>query len=597
MPDSRINALSAVTASANGRRWRWRLDQEGERLAAMIAQGHGLPDVLARVIAGRRIAFEDVPRFLDPRIRDWLPDPDTLRDMRKASARLALAIERRERVAVFGDYDVDGACSAALLAGFLTAQGARSRIHIPDRLTEGYGPNSEAIRMLAGEGATLLVTVDCGTTSFEPLAEAKRLGLDVVVLDHHQAAETLPDVEALVNPNRQDDLSGLGHLCAAGVVFVTLVALARTLRERGQGAAHDLLDHLDIVALATVADVVPLIGLNRAFVRQGLKVMGRRGRLGLRALMDAAGLNEPPAPYHLGFLLGPRINAGGRIGDAALGSRLLLTEEIGEAERIAAELNRLNLERRTVEQAMLAAAEGEALRQAGIDDEGAPMVIVGADDWHPGIVGLVAARLKERYRRPAFALAFQPDGLGAGSARSISGVDLGAVVRRAVEKGLLVKGGGHAMAAGVTIKKAGLAAFTAYLAEALAGPVAEARRQDALVIDAALTAGGATLELFEAIEKASPFGQANPEPVFVLLNHRIAELALVGENHLRMVLRGGDGGFIRAISFRVADTPLGQALKKAGDAPHHIAVTLTMDRRSAKGRIEARVLDIAPAVG
>ena len=380
-----------------------------------------------------------------------------------------------------------------------------------------------------------------------------------------------------------------------GVVFVTLVALARTLRERGQGAAFDLLDQLDIVALATVADVVPLIGLNRAFVRQGLKVMARRGRLGLRALMDAAGLNEPPAPYHLGFLLGPRINAGGRIGDAALGSRLLLTDDLAEAQRIAAELDMLNRDRQAVEQEMLAAAESEALRQAGIEGEGMPMVIVGADDWHPGIVGLVAARLKERYRRPAFALAFQPDGLGAGSARSITGVDLGAIVRRAVDNGLLVKGGGHAMAAGVTIERARLAAFTAYLTEALAGPVAAARLLDALVIDAPLTAGGATLELYEAMEKAAPYGQANPEPIFALLNHRIAEVALVGENHLRMALRGPDGAMMRGISFRAADTPLGRTLQNAGDAPHHVAVTLTMDRRSARSRIEARVLDVAPA--
>jgi len=586
-------ALLGVAASANGRRWQARLDGDGERLAAALAQTEALPDALARILAGRGVGMADAGRYLEPRLRDWLPDPDTLRDMPLAADRLRAAIARREQVAVFGDYDVDGACSAALLAGFLTRHGVRPRIHIPDRLTEGYGPNVEAIRMLAAEGATLLVAVDCGTTGFEPLAEAKRLGLDVIVLDHHQAGEALPEALALVNPNRQDDLSGLGTLCAAGIVFVTLVAVARALRQAGQAVTGDLMDDLDLVALATVADVVPLVGLNRAFVHQGLKVMARRARLGLRALMDVAGLAEPPAPYHLGFLLGPRINAGGRIGNAALGSRLLLSEDEVESTRIAAELDRLNRERRAVEQAMLAAAEGEALAQVGLDDQGASALLVGAEDWHPGVVGLVAARLKERYRRPAFALAFAADGTGVGSARSIAGVDIGRVVRGAVEAGLLIKGGGHAMAAGITVERARLPEFSAYLERELAGPVALARARQALSIDALLSAGGATPDFFKALERAAPFGQGNPEPVFALAGHRLENLATVGENHMRFRLVAPDGAALGGIAFRVHGTPLGEALVAGRGEPRHAAVTLSRNRRGTTERIEARLIDLA----
>ena len=378
---------------------------------------------------------------------------------------------------------------------FLRRGGLAPIVHIPDRIFEGYGPNVDAIRTLAGRGATLLVTVDCGTTSHEPLAEARRLGLDVIVIDHHLADETLPDVLAVVNPNRLDDLSNLGHLAAVGLVFMTIVAVNRELRARGFWSTDrpepDLLGMLDLVALGTVADVVPLKGLNRAFVTKGLLALRRRENIGLTALMDVARLGGPPEPWHLGFLLGPRINAGGRIGRATLGVDLLLQEDSIEGARLAAELDRLNRERQTIEMATLAQAEAEAMAALGLEEKGA-VVVTAAEGWHPGVVGLVAARLKERYGRPAFAIALEPGGIGTGSGRSIAGVDLGRAVRRAVSEGLLVKGGGHAMAAGVTLRKDALAPFRAYMEDALGAAVAAARSVDALFVDGALSAAAAT---------------------------------------------------------------------------------------------------------
>lgn len=567
--------------------------------AETLAQVDGVADILARLLAGRGVAAGEAARFLEPKLRDLMPDPTVLTGMEAAAARLARAAASGEAVAIFGDYDVDGACSAALLAGFLAQAGARPRIHIPDRLIEGYGPNSDAIAMLAGEGATLLVTVDCGTTSDGPLAEARRLGLDVVVLDHHQAPEQLPEVESLVNPNRQDDLSGLGHLCAAGVVFLTLVATSRVLRRQGfwadRGGEPDLLAALDLVALATVADVVPLRGLNRAFVRQGIAILRGRARPGLAALMDVAGLDGPVQPWHLGFLLGPRINAGGRIGDAGLGARLLLTDDEIEARMIAADLNRLNQERQEIErQAVLeatAAADHALLRTPGL-----PVLLAGSADWHPGIVGLVAARLKERFNRPAFALALNTHGGATGSGRSIAGVDLGLAVRAAVEAGLALKGGGHAMAAGVTLASGQADAFHAFLVEHLAGPVAAQGEAQALLIDGALSAGGANPRLLAEIDRAGPFGAGAPEPVFVFPSHRLIEAAEIGSGgHVRVKLRSGDGGAIGGVAFRVAQEPLGRALLAARGDVVHMAATLTLNRWGGKELAELRVLDLAAA--
>jgi single-stranded-DNA-specific exonuclease len=593
-------AFLGVTRSVLGRPWRDRLDAAGLGRAEALAQLEGMPDILARLLAGRGVEPNEAALYLEPKLRDLLPDPDTLIDMQPAAARLARAVATREQVAIFGDYDVDGACSSALLAGFLAEAGARPRIHIPDRLIEGYGPNSEAIRQLAAEGATLLVTVDCGTTSHEPLAEAKRLGLDVVVLDHHQAPERLPEVEALVNPNRQDDLSGLGHLCAAGVVFLALVATRAELRRQGvwakRGSEPDLLDSLDLVALATVADVVPLRGLNRAFVRQGLAMLRGRARPGLAALMDVAGLDGPVQPWHLGFLLGPRINAGGRIGDAALGARLLLTADEIEARGIAAELNRLNQERQEIERQAVIEATSQA-EHALMRDADMAVLLAASVDWHPGIVGLVAARLKERFRRPALALALNGEGGATGSGRSIAGVDLGRAVRAAVDAGLAVKGGGHAMAAGVTLAAGQDAAFHAFLIERLAVEVGAASESEALRIDAALSAGGANPRLLAEIERAGPFGAGSPEPVFVFPAHRLTDAVEIGSGgHVRVKLRSGDGATIGGIAFRVAQEPLGRALLAARGENVHLAATLTLNRWGGNESAELRVLDLARPV-
>ena len=585
-----------VTNSVLGRAWHERCDASRAVIATAIAQTHGLPDVLARVLAGRGIGVQEAPGFLNPRLRDLMPDPHVVTDMAAAAARLADAVERRETVAIFGDYDVDGACSAALVGEFLRACGVPFLIHIPDRITEGYGPNVEAIRALAGQGARLLVTVDCGTASHEPLAEAARLGLDAVVLDHHQAPEALPPAKALVNPNRQDDLSGLGHLCAAGVVFLALVALNRTLRERGfwnGRPAPDLLASLDLVALATVADVVPLTGLNRAFVRQGLQMMRGRQRAGLAALIDVAALRSAPECWHLGFLIGPRINAGGRIGDAALGSRLLLEVDPVAAGRMAAELDRLNRERQAIEQAAVAEAEAQALLVLAHAPE-ALVVVTSAADWHPGVVGLVAARLKERFRRPAFAFTVQENGLATGSGRSMPGADLGRAVRAAVETGLAIKGGGHVMAAGVTIARADLDRFTAFMTERLTAEMGHAPLLTGLLVDATLTAGGARPDIVTALERAGPYGSRQPEPVFAFANHRLVDAREVnGAGHIRVTLRGGDGATLGGIAFRAAGQPLGHALQKALGGNLHVAGTLCLDRWGGGERVELRLLDAA----
>src|ERR1700709_145994 len=431
-------AFLGVAHSATGKLWRDRLDPRGAARALAIAQRYHLPERLARVIAGRDVEIDAVEDFLDPTIRKLMPDPYTVTEMEAAAKRIADAALRREKVAIFGDYDVDGATSAALLAWHLRHCGLDPLIHIPDRIFEGYGPNTEAVRMLAEKGATLLIAVDCGTTSLEPRGEARRLGMSVVVIDHHQCGDELPIVDALVNPNRSDDLSGLGHLAAGGLVLVTLGAVNRELRARGFWTAGrhapGLLGMLHHVALGTVADVAPLIGLNRAFVAKGLIVMRRRDPVGHTALMDVARLHGPPEAWHLGFMLGPRINAGGRIGRADRGCRLLLEGDISEAARIAAELDRLNTERRVIEQMAEAQAEAEALASLGLEDKGA-VIVTASEGWHPGVVGLVASRLKEKFARPAFAIALEPGGIGTGSGGALSGGLLRLPLRQAGEGG------------------------------------------------------------------------------------------------------------------------------------------------------------------
>lgn len=585
-----------VEKSATGRAWRDQLDERGQARAFTIAQRLGIPELLARVLAGRGVEADEAQAFLDPTIKNLLPDPHTLTEMQAASARIAQAIERSESVAIFGDYDVDGATSSALLARYLRHCGLDPIVHIPDRIFEGYGPNVDAIRAFAERGVTLLITVDCGTTSIEPLTEAKKLGLDTVVIDHHQADEELPPAVAVVNPNRADDLSGLGHLAAVGLVFVTLVALTRELRQRNfwtaSRAEPDLLSLLHLVALGTVADVVALKGLNRAFVAKGLIALRRRDNIGMTALMDAARLTGPPEAWHLGFLLGPRINAGGRIGNAGLGVQLLLEQDPSEAARIAGELDRLNRERQHIEKATVEQAEAEAMAALGIEEKGAVVVTAG-EGWHPGVVGLVAARLKERYGRPAFAIALEPGGIGTGSGRSIPGVDLGRAVRQAVHDKLLLKGGGHAMAAGVTLPKGALSAFRAYLEAALAPSVEIARRETALKIDGAISAGGVTPALVEMLARAGPFGAGNPEPLLALPAHTLSYADPVGENHIRARFKSGDGKFVNAIAFRVAGTPLGKALIDNRGRQMHAAGYLAIDRYQGEERVQMRLTDVA----
>ena len=596
MTESRL--FLGVENSATGRAWRDRLDERGAVRALDIAQRHELPELLARILAGRNIEADAVAAFLDPTIKHAMPDPHVLTAMKEAAERIADAVTRGESVAIFGDYDVDGATSAALLARYLRQCGLAPIIHIPDRLFEGYGPNVEAVRALAERGAKLLVCVDCGTTSIEPLVEAKKLGLDTVVIDHHQADEELPPAVAIVNPNRRDDLSGLGHLAAVGLTFMTVVALNRVLRGRGfwqvGRSEPDLLALLDDVALGTVADVVPLIGLNRAFVAKGLIALRRRERVGHVSLMDVARLTGPPEAWHLGFLLGPRINAGGRIGRADLGVRLLLEDDPIEAAKIAGELDRLNQERQAIEQGTLAQAEAEASAALGLEEKGA-VVVTAAEGWHPGVVGIVAGRLKEKFGRPAFAIALEPGGIGTGSGRSIAGVDIGRAVRRAVTEGLLLKGGGHAMAAGVTLRKGALAELRAFLEATLGADVETARRSSGLMIDGAVTAAAANAELVAMIERAGPFGSGNPEPVLALPAHTVTYAEEVGQAHVRVRLKSADGSGLNAIAFRAAGQKLGVALRNSRGQRVHAAGTFTRDRWQGEERVQFKLTDIAPA--
>lgn len=583
-----------VARSASDNAWRERLSAADARTALAIAQTHGLPDVLARVMAARGVLQDEAPSFLEPSLKLLMPDPSRLVDMDVAVERVADAVQKRTRIAIFGDYDVDGATSSAVLANYLQALGLDPVIHIPDRIIEGYGPNGPAIEALHQAGAGLLVTLDCGSTSFEAFETARRLDLDVVVIDHHQVGEDLPGVKALVNPNRHDDLSGQGHLAAVGVTFLFLVGLNRELRRRGLfegGAQPDLMALLDLVALGTVCDVVPLQGLNRAYVTRGLAVMHQRRNPGLTALSDAARVSGKPVPYHLGFLIGPRINAGGRIGDAALGARLLTTADPHEARAIADRLDQLNTERQAMEAVMLEQAGAEAA--LAVEARDPAVLLTGSDDWHPGIVGLIASRLKEAHRRPSFAIAFDETGKGTGSGRSIPGVDLGKAVRRAVDEGLLEKGGGHAMAAGLTVRRERTAELETFFNDVLAEEVAAATASRELKVDAALTATGATLDLLDLLEKAGPYGAGHAEPVFAFPAHRISFADVVGKGHVRATITSGDGTALKAICFKAEDRPVGKMLLENRGRGLHVAGSLSIDTWQGTPKVQLRILDVA----
>ncbi|MER8990107.1 single-stranded-DNA-specific exonuclease RecJ [Mesorhizobium sp. M0074] len=584
-----------VRQSATGVSWEHRLTERQDMAALAIAQGYGVPDIVARVLAGRGVTAEQTEQFLDPTIRNLLPDPASLTDMDKAASRIAQAVMAREKVAIFGDYDVDGAASSALLKRFLAHFSVPSEIYIPDRIFEGYGPNPEAMRELVSRGATLIVTVDCGTNSAASIDAAKAVGADVVVLDHHQVGGPLPAATAVVNPNREDDLSGQGHLCAAGVVFLCLVQTAKILRSRLPDAAPpDLLGLLDLVALGTVCDVVPLTGINRAFVVKGLQVARQQRNEGLAALARVSRIGEPINTFHLAFLIGPRINAGGRIGDAALGSRLLATDDPVEARTIAETLDRLNQERQSMEQEMLAAARSEADAELA-GGNGPAIVVTASSNWHPGIVGLLASRLKDHARRPAFAIAFNANGVGTGSGRSVSGFDLGRLVREAADAGLIVKGGGHGMAAGITVERAKLGQLRAFFEERAAVDVFRLQGEESLAIDGALAAEGATLALLDALEKAGPFGAGHVAPVFALPRHRLVDARAVGSNHIRADLQSESGGRIQAIAFRAVDTALGEFLFKNRGKPVHVAGSLSGNHWNGNRTVQFRIVDAALA--
>lgn len=577
-------AFLNVEASLSGRRWIGP-GAEAERLAEAMAQATRLPLALCHTLVKRGVAPDEAAAYLAPALRDLLPDPMGLRDMGVAAERFLAALKRRERIAVFADYDVDGGSSAALLLVWLRAMGHRATLYIPDRIDEGYGPNVPAMQKLAA-AHDLIVCVDCGTLSHEPIAAAK--GADVVVLDHHLGGETLPPALAVVNPNRQDEESGLGHLCAASVVFLMLVEVNRRLRAEGM-QGPDLMAMLDLVALATVADVAPLLGVNRAFVRQGLRVMARRERVGLRALADVARMDQAPTPYALGFLLGPRVNAGGRIGQADLGARLLATDDPAEAAALAERLDMLNTERRDIEAAVRAAAMAQA-EARGLDG---PLVWAAGEGWHPGVVGIVAARLKEATNRPAVVIGLEGDE-GKGSARSVSGVDLGAAVQRVTAEGLLLKGGGHRMAAGLTVARDRLDEAMARLAELLARQGAGTGGPADLKLDGLLAPGAATHALVEQLEEAGPFGASSPAPRFAFADQAV-QARRIGENHLRLSFGDGMGAKLEAVAFGAFDGPLGPALENPGHQRFHLAGRLELNSYGGRTRVQLRLEDAARA--
>ncbi|MCU0800197.1 MAG: single-stranded-DNA-specific exonuclease RecJ [Rhodobacteraceae bacterium] len=574
-------AFLNVETSLTGRRWVGPAEAE-TRLAEAMAQQVGLPLALCQTLVRRGIAPDAVPGFLAPALRDLLPDPLCLRDMGRAAARFLAAVRGGQRIAVFADYDVDGGSSAALLLVWLRAMGRQATLYIPDRIDEGYGPNVPAMAAL-GAAHDLIICVDCGTLSHGPIAAA---GCDVIVLDHHLGGDSLPPAHAVVNPNRQDEDGQLAHLCAAGVVFLLLVEVNRLLRVDGvQGP--DLMDLLDLVALATVADVAPLVGVNRAFVRQGLRVMARRERAGLVALADVARMDQAPTPYALGFVLGPRVNAGGRIGAADLGARLLATDKPSEATALAARLDVLNTERRAIE----AAVREEALAQAEArGSSGGALAWAAGDGWHPGVVGIVAARLKEAMHRPAVVIGFDGDE-GKGSGRSVTGVDLGAAIHRLAEEGLITRGGGHRMAAGLTLTRAQLGPAMTRLEDLLARQGAGAAGREDLRLDGLLRPTAATLALVEEIEKAGPFGAGAPAPRFAFAS-QIVQARRIGSAHLRLTC--ADGG-LEAVAFGAFDGPLGHALLAAGHRPFHLAGRLEINTYGGRSKAQLRLEDAAPA--
>ncbi len=590
----RAETVLGVASSALGQRWVQRpfLDRHAQAIADRL----GVSLTVGQLIAGRGVSPDEAETFFRPSLKALLPDPASILDMTAGARRIIRAVDAGEKIAVFGDYDVDGATSSALLIRYFRALGVEIIPYIPDRMAEGYGPNAPALLGLRQQGVDLVITVDCGTLSFEPLQAAKDAGLDVIVVDHHKAEPALPTAVAVINPNRLDDDSGQGQLAAVGVAFMLCVELNRLLREAGWFTGDrpepDLRLLLDIVALGTVCDVVPLTGVNRALVTQGLKVMAGRRNAGLTALADVGRVSEAPGTYHAGFVLGPRVNAGGRVGESSLGTKLLSTDNALEARQIAEKLDKYNDERRVIEATVLEEAFAQVEQEVGVDGSPDTMVIAAGEGWHAGVIGIVASRLKDKYRLPALVIAME-NGEGKGSARSISGVDLGAAVIEAQHKGLLIKGGGHAMAAGLTVAADKLDDLSTFLRDQMRTAVAAAHESRALKLDAVIALSGASAALVDDIEQVGPFGSGNPGPHFAIPEVDLLKADRVGENHLRCIFKSKDGNSIKAMAFRQADEPLGHLLQTGIGRRFHIAGKLKKDTWAGAGKVEMTLEDVA----
>ncbi|MTI09372.1 single-stranded-DNA-specific exonuclease RecJ [Curvivirga aplysinae] len=586
--------LLGIEKSISGQRWELREGNERESLA--LCQRFSLPDIVGRILSARGIGLDQAEDFLNPSLKTLLPDPSHLVDMDKAINHLVGEIQSGNRIAVFGDYDVDGATSSAVLKRYFNMLGLDMGVYIPDRMSEGYGPNLPALMKLKEQGYSTVITVDCGITAFDVLGKASKSGLNMVVMDHHAAEAHLPDAIAVVNPNRLDDASPHGHMAAVGVVFLLVVGLNRALRDVGffgDKKEPDIRLLLDLVALGTVCDVVPLKGVNRAFVSQGLKVMAGRRNTGMKALADVSAVDGPPSAYHLGFQMGPRVNAGGRVGEAALGSRLLASDTPQEALAIARQLDGFNAERKEIEAACLEQAIEMVEREGREKDS---LIYVASEGWHAGVIGIVASRLKERYGAPACVVAIE-NGVGKGSGRSVDGVDLGAHVIAAHQSDLLLNGGGHKMAAGFTVTEALSDEFRDYLNERISKQVSEMEMVPTLTVDGCLQASGATIDLVKTLDQLAPFGAGNATPKFVLENVKIIKPRIVGADHVScQVSSSGGGNWIKAIAFRCADQNLGDLLLSANHGlPVHLAGRLQIDSWQGRDSVQIMIEDAAPA--
>lgn len=593
VPDPRPEAEGVLSVEQSVLGKKWALLPVDGRLAQGISQSFNLPEIVGRLLVARGLKFEDVDTFLNPSIKTQLPDPALLKDMDKAAARMADAVMKGEKVAVFGDYDVDGATSTALLKRYFRALGQDLRVYIPDRIREGYGPNATALQKLRDEGASVLITVDCGVTAFEAIDAGTRAGLDIVILDHHRAEPQLPNAHAVVNPNRLDDDSRQGQLAAVGVTFLALVAVNRVLRGRGwftpTRPEPRILQWLDIVALGTVCDVVPLTGVNRAFVAQGLRVMAMRQNKGIVALSEVADISEPPNTFQAGFIYGPRVNAGGRVGEADLGSRLLSTEDALEAKALAVKLHQFNAERKAIEDGVLEQSIDKA--EARRDDL---VLMVDGEGWHPGVIGIVAARIKERYNRPACVIAFDENGIGKASARSVSGIDLGAAVIAAKNEGLLIAGGGHKMAAGFTVTRDVFETFRAFVNAHARAQLQGVPFKPELKIDGVLSVHSLTLDLVEKLDMLAPYGSGHAEPRFALAGVRVVKPSVVGEKHVSCFLQDTAGGSsIKGIAFRAMDSDLGEMLLTSRGAPLHLAGHVSVNNWQGRKTVQFQIVDAA----